>query len=165
MTEVVLGLGSNMGNREKFLSDAILLLSQEAGMVSQISSVWETEPWGFNSGASFLNMAITMQTELEVEIFFRVMHSIEARLGRERSGRGYHSRTIDIDILFWGESIITRQDLVIPHPHITERLFVLAPLNEIKPDFIHPGKNRRISELLVQCADDKAIKCIGPLQL
>lgn len=163
MTEAVLGLGSNMGSREKFLSDAISMLSLETGKTVKRSSVWETEPWGFDADTPFYNMAISVQTELEVEHFLRVIHSIEARLGRERYGEGYKSRTIDIDILFWGDEIITREDIVIPHPHLSGRLFVLAPLNEILPDFVHPGMKLRVSELLSQCADNKRIKCIGPL--
>lgn len=163
MTEAVLGLGSNIGSRKKFLSEAIQMLSGEAGKISKESSVWETEPWGFDADTSFYNMAISVQTELEVDLFFRVIHSIEARLGRERYGQGYKSRTIDIDVLFWGEEIIIREGIVIPHPRIAERLFVLAPLNEINPDFIYPGLNLRVSELLSQCADNKKIKCIGPL--
>jgi 2-amino-4-hydroxy-6-hydroxymethyldihydropteridine diphosphokinase len=158
MTEVYLGLGSNMGEREKNLSDAILFLSKEAGTMLQYSSVWETAPWGFDAETSFLNMAISMQTGMEVEEFFSVMHSIESRLGRERSGRGYCSRTMDIDVLFWGSEVINRNGIMIPHPAIAARLFVLAPLNEIASDFIHPVSKMSVSEMLSHCGDRSEIK-------
>jgi|WetSurMetagenome_2_1015567.scaffolds.fasta_scaffold13179_2 2-amino-4-hydroxy-6-hydroxymethyldihydropteridine diphosphokinase len=158
MTEVYLGLGSNMGDREKNLSDAISLLSKEAGAILQCSSVWETAPWGFEAETSFLNMVISVQTGLEVDEFFRVMHSIESRLGRERSGRGYCSRTMDIDVLFWGVEIINREGIIIPHPAIAARLFVLKPLNEIAADFVHPVTKLPVSEMLGKCGDRSEVK-------
>jgi len=158
MKEVYLGLGSNLGDREKHLSDAVSLLTEEAGELLQCSSVWETEPWGFEADTTFLNMAISIETPLDVEEFFSVMHSIESRLGRERTGKGYCSRTIDIDVLFWGSEIINRNGIQVPHPAIQSRLFVLSPLNEIAADFIHPVSRLSVSEMLNRCGDRSGIK-------
>ena len=157
MTEVYLGLGSNLGDREKHLSDAISLLSKETGDLLRCSSVWETEPWGFEAETAFLNMAISLTTSLNVDGFFSVMHSIESRLGRERTGKGYCSRTIDIDVLFWGSEIINQNGILVPHPAIQSRLFVLAPLNEIAAEFIHPVSKLSVTEMLSRCGDRSGI--------
>ncbi len=157
MKEVYLGLGSNLGDREKHLSNAVSLLSKECGEVLQCSSIWETEPWGFEAETAFLNMAISIKTQLDVEEFFRVMHSIESRLGRERTGKGYCSRTIDIDVLFWGSEVINRNGIIIPHPAIQSRLFVLAPLNEIAAEVIHPVSKLSVTEMLNRCNDKSGI--------
>jgi 2-amino-4-hydroxy-6-hydroxymethyldihydropteridine diphosphokinase len=158
MTEVILGLGSNIGDREKFLSEALRYIKDEAGEVVRSSSLWETEPWGFESEGAFINMAVSITTSLEPEKFLVVLHSIEERLGRHRSGKGFQSRTIDIDILFWGEEIIKMKELIIPHQSIAERRFVLVPLEEIAPDFRHPGNHFTVLEMLHQCSDTSYVR-------
>lgn len=155
---VFLGLGSNMGDREAFLRSAITLLSAEAGNVVQCSSVWETEPWGFEARTSFLNMVVEINTGLKPPEMLKEINSIETRLGRKRSGKDYQSRTIDIDILFWGNDIVNDGNLIIPHPAIADRLFVLVPLNEIASDFSDPLTGMSISELLDRCEDKLEIR-------
>jgi 2-amino-4-hydroxy-6-hydroxymethyldihydropteridine diphosphokinase len=163
MTEVFLGLGSNMGEREQFLSGAIDLLADEAGLVTQCSSIWETEPWGFEADTSFLNMVVSMNTSLSPEEILGVIHSVEERLGRRRNGKGYQSRTIDIDVLYWGDEIINRNGIIIPHKAIAERRFVLDPLCEIAPDFLHPVTHLTSKQMLSGCGDKSGIKLFGKL--
>jgi 2-amino-4-hydroxy-6-hydroxymethyldihydropteridine diphosphokinase len=158
MTEVFLGLGSNLGDREWFLSEALRYIKAEAGEVIRYSSLWETEPWGFESEGAFINMAVSVNTSLEPENLLVVIHSIEERLGRHRSGKGYKSRTIDIDILFWGEEIINKHELIVPHPAIADRRFVLVPLEEIAGDFRHPVNQLKVSEMLLKCTDSSYVK-------
>lgn len=158
LKEVYLGLGSNMGDREELLKRAITLLTSEAGNVVQCSSVWETEPWGFEAETSFLNMVVVINTGLNPLEMLKKINSIETRLGRKRSGKDYQSRTIDIDILFWGNDTVNKGNLIIPHPAIAGRLFVLMPLNEIAPDFSDPVTGMTISELLDRCGDKSEIK-------
>jgi len=158
LSEVFLGLGSNMGDREAFLKRAITLLMAEAGNVVQCSSVWETEPWGFEAETSFLNMVVAINTGLKPSGLLKKINSIEKRLGRKRNGKDYQSRTIDIDILFWGNVTVNEIDLIIPHPAIADRLFVLVPLNEIAPDFSDPLTGMCISELLDRCGDKSEMR-------
>lgn len=162
MAKVYLSLGSNMGNREELLRSAAGFLSSEAGEVIRYSSLWETEPWGFEAETSFLNMAVIITTRLSPEEMLKKVHSIEKRLGRLRSVMGYQSRTIDIDILFWDNEVISKRDLIVPHPALAERLFVLVPLNEIAPDYCHPITGKAVSEMLTGCGDNSKISLFGP---
>jgi len=103
-------------------------------------------------------MVVYISTSLEPEKFLAELHSIEEKLGRHRSGKGYQSRTIDIDILFWGDEIIKMKGLIIPHPAIADRRFVLVPLEEIAPDFRHPGNHLTVLEMLHQCMDASYVR-------
>jgi 2-amino-4-hydroxy-6-hydroxymethyldihydropteridine diphosphokinase len=148
-----------MGDRLSYLSYALNELGTEAGRVTARSSVWETEPWGFEAEEQFLNMAVELTTTLDPDALLRVIKSMEAMLGRTRTtGPGYFSRVIDIDILLWGDRIISGPGLQIPHPRITERRFVLVPLCEIAPYSIHPGKGRSLIELLGECDDMSEVR-------
>lgn len=155
MIEVVTILGSNSGNKYLLMEKAIHLLSEKAGKFLLASSYYETEPWGFECDENFLNRIVVFRTALSPEQFLQVCLDIEQQLGRIRSGNNprYTSRPIDIDILFYGSEIISTSDLTIPHPRLTERNFVLTPLNEVMPDFIHPVLHQSISTLLDECPD------------
>jgi len=158
-SEVLLGLGSNMGDRLSYLSYAVNQLYKEAGEVTARSSVWETEPWGFEAEEHFLNMVVEISTTLDPEALLSVIGSMELRLGRyRRESQGYISRNIDIDILFWGAKIISVPGLMVPHPHIADRRFVLEPLSEIAADFIHPVTGRSVREMLTLCDDRSEVK-------
>ncbi len=146
-------LGSNLGDREKFLEEAILLLSEKAGKIISWSSVYETEPWGFETQNSFLNRVILVQTDLMPEELLHVILEIERVMGRKRVKEGYDSRIIDIDILFYDDLISHTDDLTIPHPRMHLRRFTLIPMEEIAPDFMHPLLRKTMSELLKDCED------------
>ncbi len=152
--KVFLGLGSNLGDREQNLSEALERIASEAGRIVRISSIYETLPWGFESGDRFLNMAVRLDTGLTPQALLELLLLTETLLKRKREGTGYSSRTIDLDILMFGNMIINEKNLVVPHPRMALRKFVLVPLCEIAPAAIHPVMRKRISTLLRECVDD-----------
>jgi 2-amino-4-hydroxy-6-hydroxymethyldihydropteridine diphosphokinase len=157
MEKVYLLLGGNMGDRNFYIVSATQLLESMLGKLIGKSSLYETAPWGFINRQLFLNQVLLFETALSARQVFRTIVEIENQLGRIRNGKGYKSRTIDIDILFYGNEVIFSEDLIIPHPKIEERKFVLEPLFEISPEFIHPLKKISIQELLANCTDQLAV--------
>lgn len=158
VTKVFLGLGTNLGNREANLSSAVGRIAMEIGPVIRLSSVYETEPWGFASENLFLNMIAEVETNLKPSGLLGRTLMIEAEMGRLRQGKGYSSRIIDIDILFFGSKLMNTPGLVLPHPKLHERKFVLVPLCEIAPDLIHPVLKLDIKALLKECRDKGQIR-------
>jgi 2-amino-4-hydroxy-6-hydroxymethyldihydropteridine diphosphokinase len=158
-----LGLGSDLGDRKVNIREAIVKVGEKIGPVVSVSSIYETEPWGFKSGNNFLNIVIICSTELSVKGILARILEIEAGLGRIRTGKGYESRIIDIDILFCDELIINYKSLIIPHPKISERRFVLVPLAEVAPDLIHPVLQKSAKELLSECEDVSKVVLTGIL--
>lgn len=147
-------LGSNLGNREKCLTDALGLLAERVGEVLLTSSVYETAAWGKTDQPNFLNIAVKIETVLNPLQLLETVLTIEADLGRVRYEK-WGSRLIDIDIILYGEEVIALGDqLQIPHPEMQNRKFVLLPMAEIAPNFIHPVLKRSISELLVNLDDN-----------
>jgi 2-amino-4-hydroxy-6-hydroxymethyldihydropteridine diphosphokinase len=165
MNEVFLGIGTNLGNRERNLTEALVMLGESAGRILATSSVYETEPWGFESEEGFLNMVVKVITSLTPQDLLKSTMSIELVLGRIRDEMQYSSRVIDIDILFYGDQVTDDVNLKIPHPRIAERRFVLIPLCEIVPDLIHPVFKETISSLLESCTDTCQVICTGRLSL
>jgi 2-amino-4-hydroxy-6-hydroxymethyldihydropteridine diphosphokinase len=153
MHTVILLLGSNLGNRLANLEIAMSLLKDEVGAIVRHSSVYETTPWGFESSDLFLNQAVAVNTTKQPEEILRHIQFIEATLGRKRIKTVYISRTMDIDILFIDQLILETPELTVPHPLIQDRRFVLEPLAEIMPGFIHPKLNQSVAELLIECKD------------
>lgn len=151
-------LGSNLGDRLKYLHEAIRLLNDSGSRVVAGSSVYETEPWGFISDDYFLNMVIELRTSLSPEGLLGKIKTIETNLGRSAASEKYASRTIDLDILFWDDLIIDKPGLIIPHPLISVRRFVLEPMNEIAPGFNHPVAHKTIAHLLKKCTDKSMVK-------
>ena len=143
---VYLALGSNMGNRLSNLKAAILNLTPQM-TVKQKSSVYETPPWGFTEQDAFLNQVVKVTTYLEPEPLLRHLKRMETALGRVPNFQN-GPRVIDIDILFFDKTVINTPPLVVPHPRLHERAFVLVPLAEIEPDFIHPILQRPINKIL-----------------
>jgi len=143
---VYLSLGSNVGDREQNLRTAIAKLG-ELGEVIAVSSFYETEPVEFTQQPWFLNCAVAVRTELMPKLFLAKIQAIEQEMGRRRvQPKG--PRTLDIDILLFGNSVINAQQLEVPHPSMHERRFVLAPLVEIAPEVRHPIFKRTVRELL-----------------
>ena len=147
LARVYLGLGSNVGNRQKYLSLALSHLAQKMKIVRK-SSVYETDPIGNTNQAKFLNMVCEAKTILAPEALLKMVKSIEKKLGRPDHYPKDSPRTIDIDILFYAEQIVSTPDLIIPHPRLSARAFVLIPMKEIAPEFIDPVTGKTITDLL-----------------
>ena len=133
--QLYLSLGSNLGDRRQLLQRAVALIGERVGVVERTSSFIETEPWGFESDNQFLNACVLVSTKLPPHEVLHVTKQIERELGRTRkSVDGYYSdRPIDIDMLLYDELHLADSDLILPHPHMTERDFVMIPLREIMP--------------------------------
>lgn len=158
MHKVFLGIGSNLGNREFNLREAVDCIGESVGTILKASSLFETEPWGFETETHFLNMAVEVETKLTPSGVLGAILMIETKLGRIRNGKQYTSRIIDIDILFYDDLIMDEIALKIPHPFIHNRKFVLVPLNEIAPGFIHPVLKKNIGSLLESCEDQGYVR-------
>ncbi|RLD68434.1 MAG: 2-amino-4-hydroxy-6-hydroxymethyldihydropteridine diphosphokinase [Bacteroidetes bacterium] len=155
MHRAFLSLGSNLGNRIFNLQKALELISKHIGDIKSVGALYETEPWGFDSDNWFVNTAIEFDTIHSPRELLHKCMWIENILGRERNKtkEGYSSRLIDIDILFYDDKIINLPDLIIPHLYVHKRKFVLAPLNDIAPEFIHPILKESVQTLFLNCLD------------
>jgi 2-amino-4-hydroxy-6-hydroxymethyldihydropteridine diphosphokinase len=158
MSDVYLILGSNLGDRMKNLRKATELISKNVGKIINKSSIYETEPWGFNHRINFLNQVLKVITSLKAEEVLEVIIKIEKLSGRKRNNSIYAARVIDIDILFYNNKVIKSDKLIIPHPKIQERMFVLVPMAELQPDLIHPELHVPISQLKNECRDTKWVR-------
>ncbi len=146
-SKAYIGLGGNIGNREENLNNALNLIDESKYMkILKRSSIYETKAWGVTDQADFLNMAIKIETVLTPRELLRELNNIEEELGRTRL-RHWGERNIDLDILFFDDLVLFEEELIIPHPYIKERSFVLDPLNEIDPYFNHPVYNKQIRVL------------------
>ena len=161
MSKIYLLLGSNVGDKKANLKDAISLIHKQIGKIIQQSSVYETEPWGFEDVSFFLNQVLMVDSSLQPAEALSEILQMEKKLGRERTEKQYASRIIDIDILFYDDLIIQTENLIIPHPLMEKRRFVLTPLNEIAGDFIHPVLQKTIKILLAECEDKLKVKRIS----
>ncbi len=158
---VFLGLGSNIGDRLKFLSGAIQKISEnESIKIVGISSVYESIPLGPVNQNDYLNMVLKLETSLDVYGLFEFVKKIEKEIGRNKTVR-WGAREIDIDILFFGSLVVRGEKIIIPHPEIIHRDFVLLPLKEIDSDFIHPQNNRSISELTEELQNSYVYNVFG----
>jgi 2-amino-4-hydroxy-6-hydroxymethyldihydropteridine diphosphokinase len=153
MKEVYLGLGSNKGERISFIKKAISeieLLPCTEVFIS--AAIYETEPWGNIEQDDYLNTAIGIKTELNAEDLLKELKRIEKLIGRIEN-RKWSEREIDIDLLFYGDEIIEKENMKVPHGQIENRRFVLVPMNEIAPELIHPVIKKSISQLLDSTSD------------
>ena len=147
-----LGLGSNLGNRKVNIEEAIRRLGVRDSPLVQASPVYQTEPLGIVPQGSFLNLAVRIETRLTPVNLLGLCQEIETSLGRERTIRS-GPRTIDLDILFYDALILSEPNLIIPHPRLHLRRFVLIPLSDIARDLVHPVLHQTIGDLLSQCSD------------
>jgi 2-amino-4-hydroxy-6-hydroxymethyldihydropteridine diphosphokinase len=153
-----IGIGSNVGDREAHCRKAIELLA-EAGRVVGISSLYRTEPVGYQEQEDFINAVAAVETELQPAGLLQLCHSIEDRLGRTR-GLRWGPRTADLDILLYGSQVVNQRGLAIPHPRMALRKFVLTPLVEIAPDAVDPRLHRTAAQLLDELNDRHlVVKC------
>jgi 2-amino-4-hydroxy-6-hydroxymethyldihydropteridine diphosphokinase len=152
-----LGIGTNLGDREVNLQEVLVRIEESIGEILAVSSVYETEPWGFESKDWFLNMILFIRTDLKPSGLLGRLLIIEALMGRVRDEKDYKSRIIDIDILLYENETISEPGLTIPHPRLHKRRFVLVPLCEINPDGIHPVLKKSFASLLSECQDKSKV--------
>ena len=153
---VVLSLGGNIGDVKEVFELTIIHLKKKVGTVSLFSSLYQTKAWGVENQPDFLNQVVVIDSELPP---FKVLENclaIELELGRVRKEK-WHERVIDIDVLFYGNELINSEELIVPHPHIQDRNFILSPLVEIMPDFVHPSYNKSLTDLKISCKDKLAV--------
>ncbi len=147
--KLVLGLGSNIGNRYAYLLQAIHRLREATQEDLHVAKIYETPPWGDTKQSRFLNTAVYLETSLSIKETFQLIKEIET-LGNRLKTRKWGPRSIDIDILFYSEEIVETEFLTVPHKYLHERAFVLAPLVDILPDFKHPITGLKMSKYLDQ---------------
>ncbi|GAB3505623.1 2-amino-4-hydroxy-6-hydroxymethyldihydropteridine diphosphokinase [Emticicia fontis] len=156
INQVYLGLGSNLGNRQENLDLACLRISENIGAILAQSSIYETAAWGVTEQDDFLNQVICITTEFEAPALLTKILAVEQSMGRIREVK-WGARIIDIDMLYYNDNIIKLDNLTVPHPFIQERRFVLVPLAEIAPDFIHPQLQETNTSLLANCPDTSEV--------
>jgi len=159
MNTVYLLLGSNMGNSEQILSDAINMIEMKIGKRTKSSSIYRTAAWGKEDQADFLNQIIIVSSTMAPSIILKEIFAIEKEMGRVRTTK-YAARVIDIDILYFNDEIIHTENLIIPHPQIQNRRFVLIPLAEVAPLYQHPLLKKTAIELLLICPDNLNVQNI-----
>ena len=154
--------GSNMGDKDQIFAQACLLINNRCGRIAEVSSAYESEPWGFKVEEWFLNRVIVLETEMKPEPLLEALLEIERELGRVRHPeiQGYTSRTADLDILYYGNRIVLTDSLTIPHPRLHQRRFALLPLCEVAPQLVHPAFNFTQTELLRRCHDFSEVRKI-----
>lgn len=156
---IYLSLGSNDGAREEQLRKAMQSIDSYVGKIKKVSRIYEGEPVGFESDKRFLNLCLELRTEDGPHQLLLKLEAIEVKLGRLKPSifSVYTDRTIDMDIVFFDDVVLNSKDLIIPHPRMHERRFVLEPLAELCPDFIHPVLKKTVQELLDECPDESKL--------
>lgn len=148
-TNVYLGLGTNLGDKEQNLRISVQKIEERIGNIVSLSAFYVTAPWGFSSDNSFLNAVVCVESELLPLQVLKETQAIEREMGRTKksvAGR-YSDRLIDIDLLLYGDTVMNAEELILPHPLMTERRFVMEPLAEIAPDLLHPVFHKTMKEL------------------
>lgn len=158
MFKVYLGIGGNIGNKQNNFKNVYQNIENELGAIVETSSIYETPPWGFQSEDTFWNSILQISTLNSAEELLSKIHLIEKKFGRKRGRGKYSSREMDIDILYFDDMFIETDKLIIPHPRIHQRKFVLVPLTEIAPAFKHPLLQMTSVEMLENCKDGSVIK-------
>ncbi len=158
---IYIALGSNKGNKLEYLQSAINAIFESIGAIKKISKVYNTPAFGFE-GDDFYNVCVSVETELKPKKLLKALQTIEIKLGRaQKATQQYQSREIDLDILFYEDEIIEEKNLIIPHPELQKRKFVLQPLMDIAKNVTHPVLNKTIEALLADCADNSNIEHVN----
>ncbi|MDR1508574.1 MAG: 2-amino-4-hydroxy-6-hydroxymethyldihydropteridine diphosphokinase [Synergistaceae bacterium] len=160
MTLCALSLGSNVGNRLENIRTAVELLMRRTGKITAKSEVYETEPWGVEFQPRFLNACVMLETDLSPRALLSETQTIERELGRVARER-WGPREIDIDILTYGDMLLNEEKLVIPHPLMGERAFVLVPMLDIARDFTHPSDGTSINEFLAETGREGIVRIVS----
>ena len=155
MSKIYLSIGSNKGNRYSQIKEALKLIREDLGEIILISKIYETKSWGFES-ENFLNLCIAIKSKLSPDKLLFSINNIEEKIGRKRDSKIMKSREMDIDIIFYSNKTVNQKELIIPHPKLQLRNFVLVPLSEIASDFVHPILLKSVKELL-ECSNDDDI--------
>ncbi len=156
MHKCILHLGTNKGSKTTNLDIAEMMISSRIGNIIKSSQLYKTKAWGNIDQDDFINAALICHTVLSPEHVLNQIHIIESKMGRVRKEK-WGPRIIDIDIIFYDKKIIKKPDLIIPHPHISNRNFVLTPLMDICPEYIHPESNISVKELHSVCEDSSEV--------
>ncbi len=157
MNTAFLLIGGNLGNRAQHLAKARSLIHQRCGNIIKTSSLYETAAWGAVKQAAFLNQVLKIHSLLTPAGLLNCLLTAEQKMGRVRRQKS-GPRTIDIDLLFFNDDIIEASGLEVPHPRLHLRRFVLEPMNEVAPDWVHPVFNKTISQLLAECTDELPVQ-------
>jgi 2-amino-4-hydroxy-6-hydroxymethyldihydropteridine diphosphokinase len=157
MNTIFLQLGSNMGDRNAYLQKARKLITEKIGMIKKRSRIYESVPWGIENQNNYLNQVLELKSKFTADEVLQKILDIENKIGRIRNEK-WGERIIDIDILFYNDLIIEKEELCIPHIHLHNRKFVLTPLHEISPDYIHPKYRKKVSELMQECKDTDKVE-------
>ncbi len=154
MAQLILSIGTNLGNKHQNLLDAIDAIAAKVGKCAMVSPFYKTEPWGFTSENSFLNGIVVVETTLQPMEVLDVTQEIEKLLGRKaKSVNGYADRLIDIDLVDYEGQVVESERLTLPHLLINERNFVLKPLCDVLPNWVHPVLKKTALELLTESPD------------
>jgi 2-amino-4-hydroxy-6-hydroxymethyldihydropteridine diphosphokinase len=156
ITQLFLSLGGNLGNTREIFEGAYPLIEKKIGKISVYSSIYQTQAWGPIPQDDFLNQVLLVSTTLNPQACLTEMLAIEKEFGRERKEH-WGPRTLDLDLLYYGDMIIVEADLVIPHPRIAERKFILTPLAEIAPRYVDPVSGLTANAMLLACEDTSEV--------
>lgn len=157
MKEIFLLLGSNLGDPKEYLNQAVNMIRKQIASPVKLSSIYKTAAWGKSDQPDFYNQVVHLESGMEASNLLSCIHKIENELGRLRNEH-WGSRTIDIDILFFGQEILNTQDLVIPHKLLHKRKFALIPLSEIAADLFHPVLKKTVKQLLLELDDNLSVE-------
>lgn len=161
LKNIYISIGSNKGDKFKNLQNSVDLIHYKIGCILSISKVYKSPAMGFE-GDEFLNACIIVESTLNSKVVMQLLLNIEKNLGRTRSEKkGYESRTIDLDVIFYADEVISTKKLTTPHPEMHKRKFVLLPLNDIAPQMVHPKKEKDVAELLENCKDESQLESIN----
>jgi 2-amino-4-hydroxy-6-hydroxymethyldihydropteridine diphosphokinase len=163
LTTVLVALGSNLGDRRGHLEQALGRLAATSGVRSvRAGDAFETDPVGGPPQGPFLNACVLLETDLDPRQMLAALRAVEAGASRVRQER-WGPRTLDLDLLLHGDTLLEEPDLTVPHPRMLERAFVLIPAAELAPDLVHPGLGRTLGDLAGECGGD-GLRRLGPLE-